>query len=1515
MRRRFAVGLVLTLCFALAVAAPLSAQDFKTKPLSERIVSTGEIEFVKGEILVKYKEAAPQREMTQAFDVLGLELLSSHFGGVRKFSVPEDKTEREMIDLLRNDPNVEYAELNTICRAHMVPNDPYYDPYQWHFPNVNCPTAWDIATGNGVVVAILDSGVAYENYPIPSYELNTVASGVTQYMQCPDLAGTSFTAGYDFVNNDTHPNDNNAHGTHVAGTIAQTTNNSYGVAGMAFDCTIMPIKILDYTGSGTAQDLADGLYWAADHGAQVINMSLGWPPGYNPGSTVHNAIQYAYNAGVVLCASSGNAGVSPVSYPAAYSEVVAVGATRYDNQRTSYSQYGSALEIMAPGGDIFVDQNGDGYGDGVLQQTFTGYDPGPPESKADPTDFGYWFYEGTSMACPHTVALVAMMISNGQTGVENIRTILHETALDLGSPGWDQYYGYGRIDAYAALNYGGTPPVADFVGNPTSGCAPLTVNFTDLSTGEIETWDWDFGDGSPHSGAQNPSHQYASAGDYTVTLTVTGPYGSDSEVKTNYIHVDEAPTAAFTGTPTSGCAPLEVDFTDQSTGDITTWDWDFGDGSPHSGAQNPAHEYTAAGDYTVTLTVTGPCGSDAEVKTNYISVGETLIAEFSGTPTSGCAPLTVDFTDESTGDITTWDWDFGDGSPHSGEQNPSHQYAAGGDYTVTLTITGACGSDSETKTNYIQVDEAPTAEFYGSPLSGNAPLTVNFYDQSTGDVTSWDWDFGDGTPHSGDQNPVHEYTAAGLYTVSLTVTGPCGSDAEVKTDYVEVTEPGGDYATLPYTTGFESGELDQYWFTQVTADGRVQVLSSYTPHSGVYHLVMDDATSGGYSMTEAWLRVNLAGESNVDLGFWWKEFGDETHSLDGVYFSDDGGANFVKVQDLNGSSYPNQTWTEFDLNIDELAAAHGLSFTGTFVIKFQQYDNYPVPTDGFAFDDVSVAAGGVAPPVAGFSGDPTSGCAPLTVSFTDESTGQIDTWDWDFGDGTPHSAEQNPAHEYADPGDYTVSLTVTGPGGSDTETKTDYIHVAGPPVADFVGDPRSGPAPLTVRFTDQSTGIIDAWRWDFGDGSPYSDEQNPVHEYTSEGTYTVTLTVKGQCGGDEEMKVDYITVTGAPVAIGEVNSFDHDQADGDTWYAADLHGDYRKPVVIAKSLSTYDAEPAHIRVRNVGPSDFEWQIEEWEYLDGAHGTETISFIVVEAGRHTLEDGTILEAGAASVNNNWATISFSQPFGSTPTLLTAVNTTNDPIACVTRTRNLGTSGFQVKVQEEEAQHQSHGYETIAWVAIEQGTGTNNGMSFHAGRTPNSVTHRWYGVELLGFEVPPIFLCHDDTYNGGNTCAARWTKLDNRLVQVKIEEEQSRDLEVNHISETVSFLAWAGAGFIVPAAAEAPSASMPETPEGAIGHEADAILPGEFGVSLISPNPFRTQAQFAISLPKETHLSAVVFNVAGKKVKTLKSGHAGAGTHIVRWDGTDDRGGRVAAGIYFCRVVTDKEKVTRKMIFAR
>mgnify|MGYP003764676023 CR=1 FL=1 len=265
------------------------------------------------------------------------------------------------------------------------------------------------------------------------------------------------------------------------------------------------------------------------------------------------------------------------------------------------------------------------------------------------------------------------------------------------------------------------PPVAAFSAAPTSGIAPLTVQFTDASTGSPTAWSWNFGDGGT-SDQQHPSHTYNEPGTYTVNLTATNAGGSDTETKTGYITVTAPvlpPVAAFSAAPTTGTAPLTVQFTDASTNDPTAWSWTFGDGGT-SDQQHPSHTYNEPGTYTVNLTATNAGGSDTETKTGYITVTAPIlppVAAFSASPTTGIAPLTVQFTDASTGSPTSWHWDFGDGRT-SIAQSPRHTYSTAGTYTVNLTATNAGGSDTETKNGYITVSAAPPTaptEAAGSP--------------------------------------------------------------------------------------------------------------------------------------------------------------------------------------------------------------------------------------------------------------------------------------------------------------------------------------------------------------------------------------------------------------------------------------------------------------------------------------------------------------------------------------------------------------------------------------------------------------------------------------------------------------------------------------------------------------------------------------------------------------------------------------------------------------------------------
>jgi PKD repeat protein len=325
-------------------------------------------------------------------------------------------------------------------------------------------------------------------------------------------------------------------------------------------------------------------------------------------------------------------------------------------------------------------------------------------------------------------------------------------------------------------------PEADFHASDTTICANVAVNFTDDSTGVLDAWYWDFGDGS-YSTDQNPSHTYASAGNYTVILGVNNDWCDDVETKINYITVLAQPVANFHASDTSPCVDVEIDFFDESTGGYDNWFWDFGDGS-NSTDPNPSHTYSTAGNYAVSLTISNGCGSDTETKNSYIEVLPLPEADFHASNITICANVGIDFFDDSTGTCNSWYWDFGDGS-NSTDPNPSHTYSTAGNYTVSLTISNGCGSDTETKNSYIEVLPLPEADFHASDTSPSANVTINFTDDSTGTYDSWYWDFGDGS-NSTLQNPSHNYTSVGNYTVSLTISNGCGDDTETKVNYIQV---------------------------------------------------------------------------------------------------------------------------------------------------------------------------------------------------------------------------------------------------------------------------------------------------------------------------------------------------------------------------------------------------------------------------------------------------------------------------------------------------------------------------------------------------------------------------------------------------------------------------------------------------------------------------------------------------------------------------------------------------------
>ncbi|MFZ5476304.1 MAG: S8 family serine peptidase [Myxococcota bacterium] len=455
------------------------------------------VPYVDGELLVKFHDDVGGMEVEDENGLEEAERIEAI--GVKRVRIPEGKSVRSVIEKLSEDHRVEIAEPNLLVRGQA--SDPYAG-YQWHLSQMRATEAQAYGTGSGVVVAVLDTGVRTGG-----------PDGIANVL-----------AGYDFYYGDSNPSDGNGHGTFVASEIAQKTGNGVGVAGVAPGASILPVKVLGDDGMGDVSAIANGIVWAADQGADVINMSLG--SAYSS-STLKSACDYAYGKGSVLIAATGNEYATSIGYPAAYSSVIAVGATGYGGYRAGYSNRGTGIDLVAPGGDMSADKNGDGYPDGILQETY--------ENGA----WTYTFYEGTSMATPLASAAAALVVAQGVTSPAEVASILTSTAKDRGTAGYDTSYGYGEVDATAAVllargGGGGStttePEPAPEEEPPTSGSdttAPTISNVDGYTQGKKFTILWT---------TNEPADSYVNFsgigtyGDATLTtshsLTFTGSRGT-----------------------------------------------------------------------------------------------------------------------------------------------------------------------------------------------------------------------------------------------------------------------------------------------------------------------------------------------------------------------------------------------------------------------------------------------------------------------------------------------------------------------------------------------------------------------------------------------------------------------------------------------------------------------------------------------------------------------------------------------------------------------------------------------------------------------------------------------------------------------------------------------------------------------------------------------------------------------------------------------------------------------------
>ncbi len=386
------------------------------------------IAYQEEEIIVKYKSTINSQSVEEFEKENNLVTISSvdrPEGKIVKYQISKEQNLEELLEDYNQKENVVWAEPNYIYYPTAIPQDQYYNNYQWNMVNMNMEAAWDVTKGNSsVIVAVIDTGIVPNHPDLKDNLLQGVdfVGGVKSY----PIESYSMTD-YDPIDESTYQQ-GGSHGTHVAGIIGAVSNN-IGVAGVNWNIKILPIRGLTKTG-GTSWDIAKAIYYAIDQGADIINMSFG---GNHSSYYQYEAVKDAVTAGITVIAATGNEG-SIVYYPAAYPETIAVGAVGRKNIKTAYSNYGPEVDVVAPGGD---------YGESIIS-TWGYYKDGS-------TIADYNGMIGTSMATPHVSGLAALLVASDINSPEEIRSRLINTAIDLGGYGIDDYYGYGLVDAYAAL--------------------------------------------------------------------------------------------------------------------------------------------------------------------------------------------------------------------------------------------------------------------------------------------------------------------------------------------------------------------------------------------------------------------------------------------------------------------------------------------------------------------------------------------------------------------------------------------------------------------------------------------------------------------------------------------------------------------------------------------------------------------------------------------------------------------------------------------------------------------------------------------------------------------------------------------------------------------------------------------------------------------------------------------------------------------------------------------------------
>lgn len=657
-------------------------------------------------------------------------------------------------------------------------------------------------------------------------------------------------------------------------------------------------------------------------------------------------------------------------------------------------------------------------------------------------------------------------------------------------------------------------PTAGFTPDVTAGCTDLAVQFTNTSTGAVSYF-WDFGDGNT-STAQDPAHIFVNPGTtdstFNVMMVASTTFGC-TDTAWQAITVYPAATAAFTHNGVPGCAPMPVDFVNGSTGAVSYF-WDFGDGNT-SVATNPTHLFPNQSlfinIYTVTLIATSANGCTDTVTDDIVVYPEPNFG-FTTLPDSGCSPLTVTFP--SVIGAVSYQWDFGDGNTGTGP-TPTHTYVNGTTnnvyYNVTLIAISPFGC-IDTTTSQVLVLPNPTAQFAPDQQAKCSPATFTLSNTSIGGTSYW-WDYGDGNT-SDTLSASHDYSYTNtsgtpvnydIMLIAYTADGCTDTTWQTVTVYPEVVASftSDTIGCSPLDIQFNNTSQFANSFEWDFGDGFVDVVMSpshtytYTGNTDTTFTVQMVATSTFGCTDTVWQIITVFPQPNAQF----------TATPTTQVFPN----ATVTLNNLSSAGVWNWEWDFGDSNTStaQNPGSHTYGTWGDYTITLIQSNAYCSDT---VMQTITIIP---PPPVADFSKF-AEGCQPLTVDFTDNSQ-YADTWSWNFGDGGT-SNMQNPTYTYFNPGTYTVSLTVTGPGGTDTYIQVDSIIVRENAQAYFAVNPETVFVPVQPAFFFNFSSFATSYIWDFGDGNT-STEENPQHQYIEEGVYDVTLIANNQWGCPDTFRV------------------------------------------------------------------------------------------------------------------------------------------------------------------------------------------------------------------------------------------------------------------------------------------------------------------------------------------------------------------------------------------------------------